>query len=255
MEGDSPTPSPRYFVVGSLLVASLLTQVYSSDVNDIITSKIENNDVEETNIIGLNNVEEWPVIRVEFPGKIFPNSLLEGLFEGESSAEDYIAEISGGRSSLNVTIMDEIWTSQYSDSYWGADSSEKRDVGSGSGGAQELASRAINSLLVGKDLSLWDLNDDLVIDRLLILHSGQPQEQGGPSSSIWSHYSPFQDSIVIGKYTIEHYTMASIHGGLGVIMHEILHQMGAVDLYDVHSESPTKNWHGLGDTSAPGLGA
>ena len=113
MEGDSPTPSPRYFVVGSLLVASLLTQVYSSDVNDTITSKIENNDVEETNIIGLNNVEEWPVIRVEFPGKIFPNSLLEGLFEGESSAEDYIAEISGGRSSLNVTIMDEIWTSQY----------------------------------------------------------------------------------------------------------------------------------------------
>ncbi len=247
MEGDSPTPHHRYLVIVSLLITSLLTQVYSSDVNDIITSKIENNDNDETEIIGLNSVEEWPVIRVEFPGKIFPNSLLEGLFEGEGSAEDYITQISGGRSSLNVTIFDEIWTSPYPESHWGTDSSEKRDVGSGSGGAQELASEAINSLFAGKDLSLWDLNDDLVIDRLLIIHSGQPQEQGGPSSSIWSHYSPFQDSIVIGKYTIEHYTMASIHGGLGVIMHEILHQMGAVDLYDVHSESPTKNWHGLGD--------
>ena len=41
--------------------------------------------------------------------------------------------------------------------------------------------------------------------------------------------------------------MASVHGGLGVTIHEMLHQMGAVDLYDVHSESPTKSWFGLGD--------
>ena len=36
-------------------------------------------------------------------------------------------------------------------------------------------------------------------------------------------------------------------GDLGVLVHEMLHQMGAVDLYDVHSDAPTRNWHGLGD--------
>ena len=97
------------------------------------------------------------------------------------------------------------------------------------------------------NLSKWDLDGDYVIDRLLILHSGQPQEIGGPSSSIWSHFSPFDDSIKIGDFTFEHYTMASVHGGVGVLVHEMLHQMGAVDLYDVHSDSPTKSWHGLGD--------
>ena len=86
-----------------------------------------------------------------------------------------------------------------------------------------------------------------MIDRLLILHSGQPQEEGGASSTIWSHFSPFNDPVIIGDYRFEHYTMASVHGGLGVTVHEMLHQMGAVDLYDVHSESPTKTWYGLGD--------
>ncbi len=247
VEVRSPNSSLRLFFIISFIVASLLTQAYSSDVNEIITSKIESTDQEETNIIGLNNVEEWPVIRVDFPNRPFPNSLLQDIFDGNNSADDYIAQISSGKSSLNITIVNEIWNSPFPDSYWGTDSSEKRDAGSGSGGAQELASEAINSLFVGMDLSLWDLDNDFVIDRLLVIHSGQPQEQGGPSSAIWSHFSPFQDPIVIGKYTIEHYTMASIYGGLGVIMHEMLHQMGAVDLYDVHSDSTTKNWHGLGD--------
>ena len=247
MEEGGPTGGLRFFTVTSLLFVSVLTQVFSSDVNEIVTTTIEATDEEENNIIGLNNVEEWPVIRVEFPNRPFPNSLLKGIFEGDNSAGDYIAQISGGSSSLNITILEETWSSPFPDSYWGTDSFEKRDVGSGSGGAQELASETINSILIGKDLSLWDLDNNLVIDRLLIIHSGQPQEQGGPSSAIWSHFSPFQDRIVIGKYTIEHYTMASIYGGLGVVMHEMMHQMGAVDLYDVHSDSPTKNWHGLGD--------
>ena len=36
-------------------------------------------------------------------------------------------------------------------------------------------------------------------------------------------------------------------GGIGVVVHEMLHQMGAVDLYDVHSDTPSRSWHGLGD--------
>ena len=181
------------------------------------------------------------------PNKPFPNSLIEDLFTGEFSANEYISQMSGGDSSLNETLIPGVWQSPYPESYWGKDSNSERDVGENGGGAKILAEQTILSLMNDMNLSKWDLDGDYVIDRLLILHSGQPQEIGGPSSSIWSHFSPFDDPIKIGDFTFEHYTMASVHGGVGVLIHEMLHQMGAVDLYDVHSDSPTKSWHGLGD--------
>ena len=238
----------RIVAAVALLVSSGLVIIFSDSVNDAVTSTVrdtqENNDYD---MVGLSDEERWPVLRVSFPGKAFPNSLLGGIFDGDLSAQQYISEISGGNSQLIPTIIDGVWESPYDDSHWGADSEFERDSGDGTGGVREMATQAIVSLLQEQDLSTWDLNGDFVIDRLLILHSGNPQEEGGPSSTIWSHFSPFQVPIEIGDYRFEHYTMASVHGGLGVTVHEMLHQMGAVDLYDVHSDSPTKSWYGLGD--------
>jgi len=231
-----------------LLVSSGLVIIYSDTVNESIASTVsDNQEHDDYEMVGLSNEEKWPVLRISFPGKAFPNSLLGEIFEGDLSAQTYVSQMSGNKSQLIPTIVDGVWESPYDDSHWGSDSELERDSGSGSGGARELASQAIIGLLQGHDLSNWDLNGDYVIDRLLILHSGQPQEEGGASSTIWSHFSPFNDPVIIGDYRFEHYTMASVHGGLGVTVHEMLHQMGAVDLYDVHSESPTKTWYGLGD--------
>jgi len=238
----------RILAAAVLLVSSALVSIFSDPVNDAIASTVnENEEHNDYEMVGLKDQERWPVIRISFPGKPFPNSLLGEIFDGDLSAQKYISELSGNNSQLIPTIIDGVWESPYDDSHWGADSDFERDSGSGSGGTRELASQAIIGLLQEQDLSIWDLNGDYVIDRLLILHSGNPQEEGGPSSTIWSHFSPFQDPIEIGDYRFEHYTMASVHGGLGVTVHEMLHQMGAVDLYDVHSDSPTKSWFGLGD--------
>ena len=238
----------RFVLAVVLLVSSGLVSIYSDTVNDSIASTVsDNQEHDDYEMVGLSNEEKWPVLRISFPGKTFPNSLLGEIFEGDQSAQTYVSQISGNKSQLITTIVDGVWESPYDDAHWGEDSELERDSGSGSGGARELASQAITGLLQGHDLSNWDLNGDYVIDRLLILHSGQPQEEGGASSTIWSHFSPFNDPVIIGDYRFEHYTMASVHGGLGVTVHEMLHQMGAVDLYDVHSESPTKTWYGLGD--------
>ena len=128
----------------------------------------------------------------------------------------------------------------------GKDSETERDTGADSGGARELAREAIISTFQDQDISQWDLDGDFVVDRP---HTSlwTSSRRGGPSTSIWSHFSAFYEPVAVGKYTFEHYTMASVHGGLGVLVHEMLHQMGAVDLYDVHSDAPTRNWHGLGD--------
>jgi len=236
----------RASAVIALILSSIIVIMNPATVNDAINSSVEKNDSGENSIVGLMEAEKWPVLRVEFPDKPFPNSILESLFDGNLSANQYIDQMSGGRSHLDATIIDGVWQSPYPESHWGTDSSDERDVGIG-GGAKELAEETILSLMSDIDPSIWDLDGDYIIDRVLILHSGQPQELGGTSTRIWSHFSPFNDPVVIGEYKFEHYTMASIHGGLGVIVHEMLHQMGAVDLYDVHSDSPTKSWHGLGD--------
>jgi len=243
----SSTQYLRVVVTVVLLVSSAFVTMNSSKVNDAISSTVTDQEHSDYEMVGLSTEEKWPVLRISFPGKPFPNSLLGDLFEGDFSAQQYISEMSGGLSQLNSTIVEGVWESQYEESYWGEDSDLERDSGSGSGGARELATQAIMGLLQDQDPSRWDLDGDFVIDRILILHSGQPQEEGGASSRIWSHFSLFHEPVVIGDYTFEHYTMASVHGGLGVTVHEMLHQMGAVDLYDVHSESPTKSWYGLGD--------
>jgi len=236
----------RALLVIGLLMLGTWAQVNSSWVDDAFDRE-QSNSVVEDKLVGLQSDERWLVLRVAFPDESFPGNIPLSLFEGETSAHAYIEQMSGNRSSLNITMFDRVWQSPYPESEWGKDSTDERDVGGDYGGASDLAAAVIVSLLSGIDLSEWDLDGDGVIDRLLILHSGEAQELGAPSSSIWSHYSPFQDPIHIGDFSFEHYTMVSINGGLGVLIHEMLHQMGAVDLYDVHSETPTRNWHGLGD--------
>ena len=238
----------RIVAAAVLILSSVLVNLHPDSVNDIVSSTVsDSQDQSSYEMVGLSDEEKWPVIRISFPGKPFPNSLLGEIFEGDNSAQKYISEMSGNESKLTHTILDGVWESQYDDTYWGADSDLERDSGIESGGARELAMLAITELFQDQDISKWDLNGDYVVDRILILHSGQPQEEGGSSSTIWSHFSPFHEPVLIGDYRFEHYTMASVHGGLGVTVHEMLHQMGAVDLYDVHSDSPTKSWHGLGD--------
>ena len=247
MSTNSTTDYIRITAVVLLLMGSAFVAANPSKVNDAIASSIETDSENDYQIVGLKIDEKWPILRISFPGKTFPNSLLADIFEGDLSAQQYFSEISGGKTQLTPTIVDGVWESPHPESHWGEDSADERDSGGESGGARELAKQAILSLLKDSDPSEWDLDGDYVIDRLLILHSGQPQEEGGSSNAIWSHFSPFYEPVQIGEYRFEHYTMASVYGGLGVIAHEMLHQMGALDLYDVHSDSPTKAWYGLGD--------
>ena len=77
------------------------------------------------------------------------------------------------------------------------------------------------------DWSKYDLNQDGVVDRFLILHTAKPQEDNGGGDTIWSHFGPLTSPIEVGGgLTIEHYTMASLRSSnyRGTIYHEMLHQ-------------------------------
>ena len=202
---------------------------------------------ESSDLVGLQIDERWLVLRVSFPNSYHSELITSSLLEGNGSAEEYVQQLSGGASTLEVTVSDDVWVSEFDESYWGADSQNERDVGNNGMGVDRLVEDAAKNLLSGLDLSDWDLNGDGILDRLLVLHSGNAQESGGPSDSIWSHFSTLSKPIEIGNWEIKHYTISSLESGLGTLVHEMIHQMGAYDLYDVNSDLPSRTWNGLGD--------
>ena len=203
-------------------------------------------------IVPMQDDERWLVVVVDFPNAPengFRNvEKAELIMTGTKGADDYISQTTGGKTTLSVTILSNVYHAQKNDAYWGEDESDVRDVGAeGSDGPAGLAKSVIENSLNGVNLSHFDLNSDGWVDRFLILHTASVQEDSGGTSSIWSHYGPLKEMVEVGGYKFDHYTIAGFDSGFGTIMHEMLHQMGALDLYDVHGHGTGQDWNGLGD--------
>ena len=225
----------------------LIANLYSDVIDDWLSNTIQTqNSSNEEILVGIQENENWLIIPVSFQGDNFDLDKAQSILESEGPADSYIGQISAEQSILNATILDEVWISNYNINFWGEDSESGRDSGSDGAGVDNLVENAVKDMLSGRDLSPWDFDNNGIVDRLLILHSANPQEISGGSSSIWSHMSGLDNPVKIGKWSINHYTIASTKSGVGTIVHEMLHQMGAFDLYDVHSSLPTSNWNGIG---------
>ena len=218
------------------------------DYLDDFTQEIENT----APSVQMQTEERWLVVVVDFPNAPetgFRNvEKAQTLLTGINGADDYISEATGGTTTLSVTIVPTVYHAQNSDSYWGQDEGDVRDVGQdGSDGPGGLASSVIINSLSGVDLSQFDLDSDGWIDRFLIIHTSEVQEDSGGGGSIWSHYGPLTAMVEVDGYKFDHYTIAGFDSGFGTIIHEMLHQMGALDLYDVHGQGTGEDWNGLGD--------
>ena len=225
----------------------LIANLYSDVIDDWLSNTIQTqNSSNEEILVGIQENENWLIIPVSFQGDNFELDKAQSILESDGPASSYIGQISAEQSILNATILDQVWISNYNINFWGEDSESGRDSGSDGAGVDNLVENAVKDVLSGRDLSPWDFDNNGIVDRLLILHSANPQEISGGSSSIWSHMSGLDNPVKIGKWSINHYTIASTKSGVGTIVHEMLHQMGAFDLYDVHSSLPTSNWNGIG---------
>ncbi|MDP6921154.1 MAG: M6 family metalloprotease domain-containing protein [Candidatus Thalassarchaeum sp.] len=219
------------------LWANLNPEVIDGWVDDGVPAQSD-----DIQLVGLQAEEQWLVLRVQFPDQPFSQSKADSMLGGDDSAASYVDQMSNSASTLSITESSEVWVSPHPESHWGADSNEERDVG-----VTALVEQSAAALLSGEDLSKWDFDDDGTVDRLLILHSGGAQESGGGSDAIWSHMSWLDEPLEVGDWQVGHYTVASLDSGIGTVIHEMLHQMGAHDLYDVHSDLPSSSWNGLGD--------
>lgn len=213
---------------------------------------VENSSQQE--LVGLQQNESWLVLIVDFESN--PANGNWGADEARNllntSASEYFHQVSGNRTNVSLTVHPEVIRANYNLAYYGADGSN-RDVDSkGNFMPVFLAQEAVETVSDSINWEPFDLNDDGTVDRLLILHTSKGQEEN-PSvkSRIWSHFTEFDTPIDTGNgHSVEHYTMASLQtgtSGIGTIMHEMMHQMGAVDLYPVHDDSSFQTWKGLGD--------
>lgn len=233
------------------LLLSVFTFVLSSKVNSFFDIEVDSKSTEESDLVGLQSNESWLVVLVDFESDPLENNeriSFETLLEQQ--AELYFSEAVGESITINVDVHNQIIRSERPLEFYGKDGANGRDYGDGAQFMPAKLSEYVVKSLEIEDWSLYDLNNDEIVDRLLIVHSTLAQEQGGGANNrIWSHFTTFQDPITVDGYKIEHYTMSSLrHGmnGIGTILHEMMHQFGAFDLYPVHDSGYSGSWKGIG---------
>lgn len=233
------------------LVLAVASQIYSNEINDLFQIDVSSPTDTSAPLVGLQTNESWFVVLVDFESNQLNNDAkaqIESEFQDYSG--EYFSQALGQEVNVNITIHHEIIRAPKPLSAYGNDGQYGRDYGDGTEFLPALlATHVVESINVAT-LSEYDLNEDGVVDRFLILHSTLAQEQGsGSSNRIWSHFTSFSEPIKNGDVTFEHYTMSSMrHGinGFGTILHEMMHQFGAYDLYPVHDSGYSGSWKGIG---------
>ena len=230
---------------------AMASQLYSNDINDLFQRSPTDSEDASAPLVGLQSNESWLVVLVDFDSNPLNNNN-QAQIENELQAysESYFSQATGSNVNIDIVISETIVRAPQPLSAYGTDGQNGRDYGDGSDFLPaNLASYVVKSI-EETSLANFDLNNDAVIDRFLILHSTLAQEQGsGSSNRIWSHFTSFSDPIQKGEYSFEHYTMSSMrHGesGFGTILHEMMHQFGAYDLYPVHDSGYSGSWKGIG---------
>ncbi|MCH2648303.1 MAG: immune inhibitor A [Candidatus Poseidoniaceae archaeon] len=244
--------------LGFPLIFLLLSAATFSFTNEsVIEDWLKSNSIvvqsDEIDTLPIQNDEYWPVLIVDFNGRNTNSNT--AISEAESmlipNAKEYFLELSRGSVTVNIDIHTVMTTASGNLADYGSDYGVERD--SSSDGTHLPMQLAEEVVLANKESFSWDkydLNNDGIVDRLLILHTTIGQETGGNSNRIWSHFTTFEDYIELGEgLSIGHYAMASLGSGLegfGTAMHEMLHQMGAYDLYPSDGQQ-TSVWKGVGD--------
>nr|ANV80353.1 hypothetical protein [uncultured Candidatus Thalassoarchaea sp.] len=235
-----------------LMLVGILSLSFEERIDDWVKDNSIQIEKDEIELLGMQETEHWPVLIVDFDagnsnwGSDEANDILI------PRASEYVSQLSSSSTNLNIDVYSSITIPEYSMQYYGSDYGIQRDSSEdGTHLPMLLAKEVVNEQIDLVEWDKYDLDGDGWVDRLLILHTSIGQEEGGDSNRIWSHFTNFDDSISLpGDLKIAHYTMASLatgESGFGTIMHEMLHQLGAYDLYPSHGSINQHPWKGVGD--------
>ena len=239
-------------IAGVLMLLGTISFAYNSEIDSWVRDNSIIIEDDEVNTLGLQTEEYWPVFIVDFEGgnSNWGKSEAEDILIPEAS--NYFDQFTNYTSNIQIDIIDKITIPEFGMEYYGKDYGIQRDSSSdGTHLPMILAKEVVQDQMNNVDWGKYDLNDDGWVDRLLILHTSIGQEEGGNSNRIWSHFTTFDDVLDLpNDIKAGHYTMASLgtgDSGFGTIIHEMLHQMGAYDLYPAHGSVNQYSWKGVGD--------
>ena len=249
--------SPRFGV--PILIALLLASSWSFMNNDTVEQWVSENAIviqeQDVPLLQLQEKERWLVLVVDFESS--PSTESSGPLQAElllnDIARDYLVQLSGSTTEIHIDVSTRVTRASGALADYGSDTNGNRDTNQkGEFLPMKLAEEVVLDQMTYADWDEYDLNDDGMVDRLLILHTTKGQEENpGQTSKIWSHFTRFDSTIQVESgIDVGHYTMASIQtgsSGMGTILHEMMHQMGAMDLYPVHESSQLNDWQGVGD--------
>ena len=199
--------------------------------------------------------EHWLVVVVDFDDATTQSTGL-GVEEASTLVEgdirDYLS-LMAGDGSVNFTVVPVAIRANSPSTHYGADSAAGRDFAAdGTFMPSLLVAEVISAIEDDVDWHAHDLDDDGTVDRLLVLHTSRGQESGagGPRSHLVPFHSPdgtCQRRIRCGSCTLCHGHPPRRNRSHGTILHEMLHQLGAIDLYPVHDPAWSGTWQGVGD--------
>ena len=239
----------------ALLLSSLAVTAFIN--GDAVNEWVQENSIsiatdEDPIMIGIQDKENWLVVLIDFPDQDETENCDQeraSNFVGDS-IDQHLDQTAGRDIEFEITFHDKIVTTNFAMSTYGADSGSVRDKGIDGQSPHTLAEQVVKSVKNDVDWEKFDLNDDGWVDRFLLLHCASPQEDGGGAAErIWSHFSSIENNVDLGDgLQIGHYSIASqrTSTNLGTMIHEMYHQLGAVDLYPVHDETVLQSWKGIG---------
>ena len=203
-------------------------------------------------IVGISDNEKWLIVLIDFPDVTEPEFCNQQHASNliDDAAEDFMQQGIGPDSTLEIVYHDRIVTTDYNLKDYAHDSNGAKDVGKNGVNPRILAQEIVLEIKDEVEWETFDLNDDGWVDRFLILHCEEAQEDNKKSDSINSHFSSIEEVVELSDdLKISHYAIASQYTSryLGTIIHEAYHQLGAADLYPVEDATVNQDWSGIGD--------
>lgn len=189
---------------------------------------------------------------VENPREAFSALLNEDGYSANNatgSAHEYYYLSSDGQLNLIFDVYGP-FTVSHNREYYGGNTSTSH-YKNAQGFVTELINLAADA---GVDFSLYDANNDGVVDNISIFFAGYSEAEGGPEECIWPHQSsvnvsPRHNGKTFGSYLVTselRSNKGAYMAGIGTYCHEFGHVLGLPDFYNTANNTSDEKIYTLG---------
>lgn len=181
--------------------------------------------------------------KTSYDAKTYFNELTNGRnftqYGGTGSALQYFTDQSAGKFTPDFDVLGPVTLPQ-KQSYYGANDRYGDDQN-----AHLMVTDALAILDSTTDFSVYDTDNDGVLDYVYIYYAGQGEADYGSANTVWPHSWDLReaginkkvDGKIVGPYACSNEWGSSKPEGIGTFVHEFSHVMGLPDLYHTTSSS------------------